>query len=322
MNIIKTETDGRSFKVNILGVIKFKVLNSYKFRDELLKKIADIDHKTPSSYLDSHQQLIKASGITAKLQNILLEALTELDTICNENSIDYWLDSGTLLGFYRDAHILPWDDDIDIGMLYDDMKKLERILYNNQKIFIRKHIGVRTNDTNITYKIGLYGYDDYPLIDIFPFDGFIKTQYNILRYRNLGFQYSNEMQRLFKKHKFGEKCTVFADDLSTSLNEAIDEIENNFRSKISNNPEISDSLCYSLIGPRTDITKQIFYKETILPVKRLNHSEEKQKYLIPNNPDLYLYQTYGDFTSKPSKIYPYNPLSISDCIKLAKDSRL
>lgn len=322
MNLITTTKEGKSFKVNILGIIKFNLFNSYKFRDELLKKISENNHKTPGPYFECHQSLVKASGITAKLQNILLTALTELDKVCADNNIDYWLDSGTLLGFYRDGHVLPWDDDVDIGMLYDDMKKLEKLLGDNHRIFIRKHIGVRTNDTNITYKVGLYGYDDYPLIDIFPFDNFNCTQYNLLHYRNLGYKFSNEMQILFKKNKLGEKITVFADDLSPSLNQLISELEDSFRSKIVSQRNNSDSLCYSLIGPRGDMSKQIFSKETILPVKRLNFDDNKYNFLVPNLPDLYLHQTYGDYTSKPDKIYPYNPLPISDCLKLAKDQRL
>lgn len=58
-----------------------------------------------------------------ELKKIQLEILDEVDNFCAENNIKFWLDSGTLLGAIRHKGYIPWDDDIDIGMLRDDFER-------------------------------------------------------------------------------------------------------------------------------------------------------------------------------------------------------
>ena len=55
-----------------------------------------------------------------ELKSIQLEILDAVANFCEEHSIKYWLTAGTLLGAIRHKGYIPWDDDIDLGMLRPD----------------------------------------------------------------------------------------------------------------------------------------------------------------------------------------------------------
>ena len=61
------------------------------------------------------------------LQKVQLDILRELDRVCNENELKYYLAFGTCLGALRHKGFIPWDDDIDVLMSYEDAKKLLKI---------------------------------------------------------------------------------------------------------------------------------------------------------------------------------------------------
>ncbi len=55
-----------------------------------------------------------------ELKLIQLEILDVVAKFCEEHGINYWIDCGSLLGAVRHKGYIPWDDDIDLGMLRPD----------------------------------------------------------------------------------------------------------------------------------------------------------------------------------------------------------
>ncbi len=63
-----------------------------------------------------------------KRSHEVLEILmAEFDRVCMENHLHYYIICGSLIGVVRHKGMIPWDDDIDIGMPREDYKKLKKI---------------------------------------------------------------------------------------------------------------------------------------------------------------------------------------------------
>ena len=102
------------------------------------------------------------------IQNARNIVLVKLKEICNENHIKYWLDFGTLVGAARHQGFVPWDDDIDIGMLREDYGRLEKIIgqypmMNTRKTFFKNgttfaRVYQELNEFNIGFDIFIYDY--------------------------------------------------------------------------------------------------------------------------------------------------------------------
>lgn len=62
------------------------------------------------------------------IHEIQINMIREIHRICLENGIKYVVMSGSLLGAIRHDGFIPWDDDMDIGLIREDYEKLMEIL--------------------------------------------------------------------------------------------------------------------------------------------------------------------------------------------------
>ena len=117
-----------------------------------------------------------------EIQNKLFDTMCYIDQFCKENQIKYYMLGGTALGARRHQGFIPWDDDIDIGMLREDYEKFISLAGELQGEFEFKNYRLNKKcDCVITRLYYLNTEIDNPVIehpwfdkrmyfDIFPLD--------------------------------------------------------------------------------------------------------------------------------------------------------
>ena len=107
-----------NLKIKTLGWTEETPLREAFYRTALIKLN---DEYKGDFYVDIYQ------GKLERVKRIEMNIMREIDRICRENDINYFLVGGSLLGAIRHKGFIPWDDDIDIGMLRKDFEKFRRI---------------------------------------------------------------------------------------------------------------------------------------------------------------------------------------------------
>ncbi|XVN40466.1 MAG: LicD family protein [Rickettsia endosymbiont of Argas persicus] len=137
---------------------------------------------------------VKKYRISENKATELYQLMKDVHEIFVKDNITYWIEGGTLLGAVRHQGLIPFDDDLDIGIMHEDEIKLHKILPQFEKF-----------GYSVSYKIA-YNICAKVCIDIFVFhkdlDKFIHTNLNVRNKYPNDFFYEDELYPL-KKYKFG-----------------------------------------------------------------------------------------------------------------------
>lgn len=154
------------------------------------RKFRDIYINIPNDYsnwtVDLNEEI--TNRIQA-IQKVDLEIIKEFDRVCRLLNIDYFICGGTLLGYVRHGGFIPWDDDIDVGMLRKDYDYFinNALPYLDKKFFLQ----TRASDPNIPYLFSKIRMNDTLYVteynskrdfhkgiclDLFPFDAIPKGE--------------------------------------------------------------------------------------------------------------------------------------------------
>ncbi len=124
------------------------------------------------------------AGKLPRIKDLELMMLRDIDALCEKHGIKYFLCGGTMLGAVRYGHSIPWDDDLDIGMLRKDFDKFREVslkeqnnnLYNYSSYYNKSGSHyivdkVRLNNTYFSTRYSsVHEYDDGVFIDVLVYD--------------------------------------------------------------------------------------------------------------------------------------------------------
>lgn len=129
-----------------------------------------------------------------ELQLMELKIAKEVKRVCEELNIRYFLMAGSLLGAVRHKGFIPWDDDMDIGMLREDYERFLKYAVSiiGDEFYLQNwdidpsypfsFAKVRLNGTTVVEKMNM-GVETHKgvFLDVFPFDNVPNRKCNRIR---------------------------------------------------------------------------------------------------------------------------------------------
>lgn len=238
-----------------------------------------------------------------KLKEIDLEILKEFIYICDKLHLKYYILGGTLLGAIRHKGFIPWDDDIDVGLLRADYEifidKAQDLMkdkyflqtYKTDKEFPANFAKIRnSNTTFIESAIGHCKINHGAFIDIFPLDYYPNkiSCFFILKKKLLTLRITYAYNNKILKNKI-KIARIISKFVYPSIVTAIQKREKLYKS-IENGSRIAN---YSGTWGKREIVPKEWYGEGAEVLF------EGIKVMAPKEYDKWLTQVYGDYMTLP-----------------------
>ena len=242
----------------------------------------------------------KATGFLKSIQDCNLKLMKELQEICQNSNIKFWLHAGTLIGQLRHEGFIPWDDDVDVAMTRKDFNILKEILKGNKKIELCEYYNEITCSRQYQLK---FTDKNIPLfLDVVIYDKCnAKTPEQIIKFRELYKKTREKMLYKFRNELHSPKIIdigyykvgLFNEKTKKEVDKIIDEANNLL---ISENEENS-SFFYSV--QNYPFAYPVMTYNNLFPLKIAKF--EDSYFYIPNNSEEYL-KGYGNIFIPPSDI--------------------
>ena len=249
------------------------------------------------SAIQDMSELPMAKGFLRYIQLANLKVLYAFDKFAKTNNIKYFMIGGAISGKIRHNDCVPWDDDMDIGMLSDDYEKM---IKNIKDIIPNKHFDIlfTSNVCRIIHA------DSKAFLDILRYDVY-KTPYC---YSPENQAYLIQMFEIFRTKKSDEKFLHFyltANMNRKEIESCYENVNKDFKRtrKIQKDVFSGISGNYQTVFPmHADCKIGEFYDyDTIFPIQR----QKFNKYILPfpNDVELYAAKCWGNIWAFPSDMF-------------------
>ena len=207
-----------------------------------------------------------------------------VNAIATNNGIPHWLMYGSLLGAVRHSGFIPWDDDLDIGVIHDDYEKiancLSRELPSNLKLWYWKNCNEKM-DGNIHVLEPLSG----TYVDIFSF---VPVKGGVNKNGK-----TTEWKKRFDSEFLCLSSKVSQDGYNSKIDKAVKTWWNENREGEGDSDGLSESMTCLMVRPHGCIPM-----EDVFPLTTLVF--EGCECPVLANPENFLRLRYGDINRFPN----------------------
>lgn len=264
-------------------------------------------------------RLPKAKGKIRKTQLAQLGLLKEVKQVCDKNGILFTLDGGTLLGAIRHRGFIPWDDDVDIRMSYDDYEKFKAVVADNERIEVNNYYNYCFGYKLIKVK---YKATEAFFVDIFPYEHVqVAKEDEKEKAKKLVCQKSNELNEMNLKylHEDSDLSSATVKGAPVKSKYVDSKYEQEKQTVLSCFPQYGEGnwIISSVENSMPEYQRAIYPMEECFPIVKDALYFEGMTFNMLKNEEQYLNDLYGDYLSLPTRAAPVHSMELKKGLKEA-----